>query len=286
MLEPTNDAAESYEVALLETLGLPIVAGDQRPLEETTEPAQRAAHEAAELELFLAGEPDEAEQESDWPWEALPAEENPDGWDVEVGGAEGLDAEAETSPADPADDEAGDWVEIDVPAAAGDLHLELTEAEVDDWTAGELEIGELATLTKDQLAHLEAAAADRWEDEAAILLSVVCHLDPENLEARLKLAQLRAWQGEQELAQETFDFLLNQRPEWPEALIALAAIHQGSGDDERAQADARRVLGIIGEEQRELKEAAADLLAANALESAEEPEWPPTELETETPAAS
>jgi tetratricopeptide (TPR) repeat protein len=79
-------------------------------------------------------------------------------------------------------------------------------------------------------------------DEALFEFNKVIGLDPENLEARIKIAKVYAKKGFIAKAIEELRNLKNEEPSYAPARIALGVIHYGNGNVLEAQAEWEKVL--------------------------------------------
>jgi tetratricopeptide (TPR) repeat protein len=79
-------------------------------------------------------------------------------------------------------------------------------------------------------------------DEALFEFNKVVGLDPENLEARIKIAKVYAKKGFIAKAIEELRNLKNEEPNYAPARIALGVIHYGNGNVLDAQAEWEKVL--------------------------------------------
>ena len=79
-------------------------------------------------------------------------------------------------------------------------------------------------------------------DEALFEFNKVIGLDPENLEARIKIAKVYAKKGFIAKAIEELRNLKNEEPNYAPARIALGVIHYGNGNVLEAQAEWEKVL--------------------------------------------
>ena len=79
-------------------------------------------------------------------------------------------------------------------------------------------------------------------DEALFEFNKVTALDPENLEARIKIAKVYAKKGFIAKAIEELRNLKNEEPSYAPARIALGVIHYGNGNVLEAQAEWEKVL--------------------------------------------
>jgi tetratricopeptide (TPR) repeat protein len=79
-------------------------------------------------------------------------------------------------------------------------------------------------------------------DEALFEFNKVIGLDPENLEARIKIAKVYAKKGFIAKAIEELRNLKNEEPAYAPARIALGVIHYGNGNVLEAQAEWEKVL--------------------------------------------
>lgn len=79
-------------------------------------------------------------------------------------------------------------------------------------------------------------------DEALFEYNKVTALDPENLEARIKIAKVYAKKGFIAKAIEELRNLKNEEPSYAPARIALGVIHYGNGNVLEAQAEWEKVL--------------------------------------------
>lgn len=79
-------------------------------------------------------------------------------------------------------------------------------------------------------------------DEALFEFNKVVGLDPENLEARIKIAKVYAKKGFVAKAIEELRNLKNEEPSYAPARIALGVIHYGNGNVLEAQSEWEKVL--------------------------------------------
>jgi tetratricopeptide (TPR) repeat protein len=79
-------------------------------------------------------------------------------------------------------------------------------------------------------------------DEALFEFNKVVGLDPENLEARIKIAKVYAKKGFVAKAIEELRNLKNEEPNYAPARIALGVIHYGNGNVLEAQSEWEKVL--------------------------------------------
>jgi tetratricopeptide (TPR) repeat protein len=79
-------------------------------------------------------------------------------------------------------------------------------------------------------------------DEALFEFNKVVGLDPENLEARIKIAKVYAKKGFVSKAIEELRNLKNEEPNYAPARIALGVIHYGNGNVLEAQSEWEKVL--------------------------------------------
>lgn len=79
-------------------------------------------------------------------------------------------------------------------------------------------------------------------DEALFEFNKVTGLDPENLEAKIKIAKVYAKKGFISKAIEELKKLKNEEPNYAPAKIALGVIYYGNGDVLQAQSEWERVL--------------------------------------------
>jgi tetratricopeptide (TPR) repeat protein len=79
-------------------------------------------------------------------------------------------------------------------------------------------------------------------DEALFEYNKVVNLDPENLDARIKIAKTFAKKGFISKAIEELRMLKNENPNFAPARIALGVIHYGNGNVLEAQAEWEKVL--------------------------------------------
>ena len=79
-------------------------------------------------------------------------------------------------------------------------------------------------------------------DEALFEYNKVISLDPENLEARIKIAKVYAKKGFISKAIEELRSLKNEQPNYAQARIALGVLHYGNGNVLEAQAEWEKVL--------------------------------------------
>jgi tetratricopeptide (TPR) repeat protein len=98
---------------------------------------------------------------------------------------------------------------------------------------------------KFSLKHFEIAdlylSYNRY-DEALFEYNKVVALDPENLEARIKVAKVYAKKGFISKAIEELNKLKNEEPHYAPARIALGVIHYGNGNVIGAQTEWEKVL--------------------------------------------
>ena len=98
---------------------------------------------------------------------------------------------------------------------------------------------------KFSLKHFEIAdlylSYNRY-DEALFEYNKVVALDPENLEARIKVAKVYAKKGFISKAIEELNRLKNEEPHYAPARIALGVIHYGNGNVINAQTEWEKVL--------------------------------------------
>jgi len=111
---------------------------------------------------------------------------------------------------------------------------------------GSMGINDQHINKKFSLKHYEIAdlymSYNRF-DEALFEFNKAASLDPENLEARIKVSKVYAKKGFVSKAIEELKKLLNEFPNFSDARIALGVIYYGTGKTVEAQTEWERVLG-------------------------------------------